>query len=49
MAFELSATGHTLLVINLTGDPLLLVAALDATVGQAQPWQRPLAGLALCR
>ena len=48
MAFELSATGHTLLVVNLTGDPLVLVAALDATVGQAQPWQRPLTGLALC-
>ena len=48
VTLELSATGHALLVINLSSYPLLLVAALDATVGQTQPWQRSFAGLALC-
>lgn len=47
MAFKVSATGHALLVINLPGYPLLLITALDATVRQPQPWQRPFAGLAL--
>jgi len=49
VTLELSATGHALLVVNLTGDPLVLVAALDRTVNKPQPWQRSLAGLALCR
>ena len=49
MAFELNATGRTLLIMNLAGYPLVLVAALDRTVNKPKTWQRPLAGLALCR
>ena len=49
MAFELSATGRTLLIVNLAGYPLVFVAALDRTVNKPKTWQRPLAGLALCR
>ena len=49
MAFELSATGRTLLIVNLAGYPLVFVAALHRTVNEPKTWQRPLAGLALCR
>jgi hypothetical protein len=48
VAFELSATGRTLLVVNLAGYPLVFVAALHRTVNEPKTWQRPLAGLALC-
>ena len=48
MAFELSATGRTLLVVNLARYPLVFVAALDRTVNEPKTWQRPLTGLALC-
>ena len=48
MAFELNATGRTLLIVNLAGYPLVFVAALDRTVNKPKTWQRSLAGLALC-
>ena len=48
MAFKLSATGHTLLVMDLPGYPLVFVAALDRTVNEPKTWQRALTGLALC-